>query len=607
MTIRGIEERQLSAEARSRLVCLLSARLLVVGLGLTWSLFSCGANHSERRPNSARAAEAAVSSGAAFGSTSVSDPTRHQEVALRIVAFNDFHGNLLPVEEGPRPLGGAVGLAAYIRHAQTGFEGRSLLIHAGDAVGASPPESGLLQDEPTIAFLNLLANGACDWPRHDDPSCDMVGTLGNHEFDEGVPEMLRLLFGGRPPGAFLGDEQRGVRFPYVSANVVYRASGKPLLPRYVIRRVGGVNVGVVGAVLRDTPGILSPVAPGMASIGFESEASAVNQAVSELVSMGVRVVILTVHQGLDQTSYEGPTRRDIPVSGALLPIVAALHDEIDVIVSGHTHAFTNAYVSNDTGAEFLVTQALSGARALATIDLLVVRETGEVVRKAAAVRKTYLDVPPGNRPQPDVQRLVQATVSKVRPQTERQVGVALDDVLRHTQGEDSPLGNLVADAQRSAGNGDFALTNPGGIRAELPKGPVTWGQLFAIQPFGNRLIRVSMTGEQLRELLERQRQRTGETRFFQISGFTYEWHEAQPVGARVRALSKIDGSPIRSDTTYRVVLNDYLVGGGDEVSGLSQLPQVPIADTDVDALVRYFQHHPDGVEPPALGRIKRGH
>lgn len=596
----------------SRRALLHRARALVVCVTSVGTLFSCSAHHGEVRSSPPpRATNAASSgSGALLGpgvSNGAPPPTspRAREVALRLIAFNDFHGNLLPLKEGSRPIGGAMGLAAYIRDAQQGFEGRSLIIHAGDAVGASPPESGLLQDEPTINFLNALCDPSCDWPRRDEPSCDVVGTLGNHEFDEGVPELLRLLYGGTSAkGVLLDGVHPGARFPHVSANVVERVSGKRLLPPYVVRRVGGVRVGVIGAVLRETPGILNPAAPGIADLRFEGEVEAVNRAASELVSMGIRFLVLTIHQGLEQAFYEGPTRRDMAVSGALLPITAALHDEIDVIVSGHTHAFTNAYVSNGGGAEFLVTQALSAGRALATIDVLV-DGAGVVTHKVATVNKTYLDVSPGNRVEPAVQHLVEAAVSKVRPQTERLVGLALDDVPRKGGAEDSPLGSLVADAHRRAGNADFALTNLGGIRADLPKGPVTWGRLFTVQPFGNRLVRVEMTGRQLRELLERQWQGTGETRFLQISGFTYQYDESRPTGGRILGVRKLDGRPISMDTMYRVVVNDYLVGGGDEVSGLSSLARVLLAETDLDALVRYFERHPSGLRSPRSGRIQR--
>src|SRR4051812_46698214 len=182
-----------------------------------------------------------------------------RRVAIKILAVNDFHGQLSPKPVGGRPAGGAAVLASYLRAASAGIEERTFIVHAGDHVGASPPNSALLQDEPTISAFNTLANDHCTYENKLDARCNLVGTVGNHEFDEGKRELMRLLTGGnRREGPFLENPWRGARFPYVSANVVDAATGKPIFLPYVIKRVNDVPIAFVGAVVKDTPSIVTP-------------------------------------------------------------------------------------------------------------------------------------------------------------------------------------------------------------------------------------------------------------------------------------------------------------------------------------------------------------
>lgn len=528
-------------------------------------------------------------------------------VNLRLITFNDFHGNLEALDDQGRRLGGAEVMAAYIRSAQAGYDGRALIVHAGDIVGASPPVSGLLQDEPAIAFLNLLANAQCQLPVRDDPACNVVGTLGNHEFDEGVPEALRLIRGGNSvKGPFLADPYPGAKFPYVSANVVDRVSQQPLLPPYVVRTLGGISVGVIGAVLRGAPRLLNSARPGLDTLDFQDEVTAINRAASELVGRGVRVIVVTIHEGLEQPYYAGPTQRGALPGGDLQPILLGLHDEIDVVVAGHTHAFTNTFAQNANGHELLVVQSMSASRGVASVDIAVHPQTNQVLHATAAVYKTYGDVTPGNQPQPDVAELVHAAAARVATQTGRVVGTTLDDFPRvANEAGEIALGSVIADAQRAAGKAEIAITNPGGIRAGLTKGQVTWGQLFTAQPFGNQLVLVELSGVHILELLQRQWQGT-EPRIFQISGFSYEWDAAAPLAQRVVKLRGPDGKPLHMTRKYRVVINDYLAAGGDG-SGLSGIKQTDLGQTDVEALEKYFTAHPHGVAAPATPRISRVH
>ncbi len=305
------------------------------------------------------------------------DPT----IAVKLLGINDFHGALSLRTVGVRPAGGAAVLASYLEQAAEQADGPAFIIHAGDHVGASPPNSALLQDEPAVGVLNMLANRWCipfklqrALPDFLEPyaqaRCNVVGTLGNHEFDEGATELLRLLTGGNHrSGPFLEKRWQGARFPYVSANVLQTANGKPLLPPYTIKLADGIPIGVIGAVLKETPTIVTP--SGVAGLRFIDEADAINGAVAQLKRQGIRTIVVTIHQGLRQTSYEGSTNPDVQgLSGAIIDIIKRLNDEVDVVVSGHAHGFTNALVANNNGKQMLVTQAFSASTAYGDIDLV---------------------------------------------------------------------------------------------------------------------------------------------------------------------------------------------------------------------------------------------
>lgn len=256
---------------------------------------------------------------------------------VRVLSFNDFHGQISAGRRvSNRPVGGAAVLAAWLKDAQKDMESRTIIVHAGDHVGASPPESALLQDEPAIAFLNLLGDDQCRYRWRENPRCNLVGTPGNHEFDEGRDELMRLLYGGNhADGPFLDDPWRGTTFPYVSANVVNATTGKPILPPYIIKQVRGMRIAFIGAVLKDTPTIVTP--SGVAGLKFLDEAEAVNRYIPELRREHVRAIVVLIHQGGRQTTYQGATQDpSSAITGdQILDIVSRLDDEVDVVVSGH--------------------------------------------------------------------------------------------------------------------------------------------------------------------------------------------------------------------------------------------------------------------------------
>lgn len=537
---------------------------------------------------------------------------------VKLLAINDFHGQLSAGRRvANRPVGGAGVLAAYLKAAQAGLDDRSILVHAGDHVGASPAASALLQDEPAIMFLNQLANEHCGYPEYEDEGdndaeypewdaeCNIVGTLGNHEFDEGVTELKRLLDGGdHANGPFLEDPWRGARFPYVSANVVDAKTGEPILPPYVIKRVEGMPIAFIGAVLKATPTIVTP--SGVAGVTFLDEAEAINRYIPELRRQNVRAIVVLIHQGGRQNTYGGATSPTAPaVTGDIVDIVTRLHDEVDVVVSGHWHSFTNAILNNRNGKPILVTQAFSSGTAYGDIDLEISRASRDVVAKSAAIVTTWADAGAGLTPDAAAAELTADAEAEVAPLVNQVIGVAANDITRTENGAgESALGNLIADAQRAAMGTDFAFMNPGGIRADVLAGEVTWGELFTVQPFGNSLVKMDLTGQQIYDLLEQQWAGQTFSRILKTSGLTYEWNAAAPVGGRVVAVYR-NGTPLDKTATYMATVNSFLADGGDNFTVLRAGANRVGGPVDLDALITYIQSIPQPFTATIEGRILR--
>ena len=560
------------------------------------------------------------------------DPT----VQIKILGFNDFHGQL---ETGRRvanrPVGSAAVLASYLKSAAAAAQDGYLIVHAGDEVGASPPASALLQDEPSIQFLNMLANDNC---RHIDPRkslpwfivaflqprCNVVGTLGNHEFDEGVTEMLRLIGGGNhPKGPFLESPYGGADFPYVNANVVRHSDGQPLLPPYTVKLIRGEAVAIIGAVLKETPTIVTP--SGVAGVDFLDEATSINKYVRQLRQLGIHTIIVTIHQGISQTpSYTGPTDPSITgLAGPIVDIVRKLDSEVDLVVSGHTHGFTNALMPNDAGQPILVTQAFSASTAYDDIDLTISKRTGNVVQKTASIVTTFADEGPGLTPDPEVAALTLAAQQIVAPLVSRIVGNAPQalPVTENAAGE-SPMGNLIADAQRIRTGAIFAFMNAGGIRGTgLDAGTVTWGELFTIQPFSNDLVLMDLTGAQIRTLLQQQ-WAAPQTfpRILKISGIWYSWlpcagynpagPQICPAGTSVQVqeirIGGASGALLDPAATYRVTVNSFMATGGDNFTVLRDGTNRVVGPVDLDALVDYVEQDLAGNVTVTVGdRIQR--
>jgi 5'-nucleotidase len=535
-----------------------------------------------------------------------SDAQPPDQVPVQILAINDFHGHISPDQKVKgRPVGSAPVLAAYLKKAQKDFAGYTIIASAGDLIGASPPDSALLQDEPAVMFMNLLGNDKCSVKDRLNPYCNLVGTVGNHEFDEGVGELKRLIEGGNfPQGPFLENRWRGATFPYVVANVVSRDTGKPIFPPYVIKKVDGVPIAFIGAVLKGTKDMVMP--SNVAGLTFLDEAKAINSYIPEIKKQRVRSIIVLLHQGGKQRGYRGPTRPGGSVSGAVKRIVWNLDDEVDVVISGHTHAFTNALIPNKDGKEMLVTQAWAYGRAFADIKLAISRASKDVVAKTATIVTSWADAGPGLTPDSAAAELMRAAEAKVAPLTQRRIAVAAGNIAssQNSAGE-SALGDLIADAQRKAMGTDFAFTNMGGIRANIAAGEVTWGELYTVQPFNNHLVRMELTGQQIYDLLNQQFP-AGPTqhRLLQVSGLTYTWDNKLPPPGRIMEVRQ-DGQPIDKAATYTVTANSFLAEGGDGFSVFKLGANQVTGPTDLKAFVDYVQSLPQPFNAKIDGRIER--
>lgn len=510
-------------------------------------------------------------------------------VHAKILAINDFHGNLSTTRElEGRPLGGAAVLAAYLKARSRGFEGRTVIAHAGDFVGASPAESSLFQDEPSIEFFNRLSNGRCDRSGKN-PRCNLVGILGNHEFDRGTTELLRLVHGGsHEQGPLLAQAFHGATYPTICANVSEKESGRPLLPPYIIKDLGGMKVGFVGAVLRGASWFLTK--SGIADVVFKDEASSINESVVELKKRGVRAIVAMIHQGGHQRFSRELPRDSSMVTGEIAGIVRKLDGEIDVVVSGHSHSVLTALLPNRDGRPTLLTQAFHSGTAFADIDLEIDRGTRDVVSKRASIVSTFADSGPGLKPDAAVARIVDAAVRHSAEIRQTIIGRAPEAITSspNVHGE-SALGDLVADAQRAAMHTDFAFTTPAWVRGSIRSGDVTWDDLFTVQPFGNRLMRVELTGAEVVALLNEQWSVESYLRILNVSGLSYRWDARRRRGDRVVEV-RVDGRPIELDKIYSAAVNQFLAEGGEGFASIAEAPRTPSAWFDIDALVAYVRH-----------------
>lgn len=530
------------------------------------------------------------------------------DVPIQVLAINDFHGAMEPPSGSggrivvstdpavpPVDAGGVEFLATHV-DALRATNPNTVVVAAGDVIGATPLLSAAFHDEPTIESMNRLG-------------LDVAG-VGNHEFDEGIDELWRMQRGGCHPvdGCQDGDGFEGAAFPYLAANVTHDDLGDTVFPSYYVKQFGNARVGFIGVTLEGTPSVVS--AAGTQHLAFFDEADTVNALVPELEARGVNTIVLLIHEGGAAT---GLYNQCAGISGPIFEIVSRLDPAIDVVVSGHTNA---AHVCNLDGR--LVTSAAHNGRLVTDIDLVVDELTGEVTSMAAdnvIVTRTVAK-------DPEQTALIGKYKALIAPIANRVVGAASGDLTRLAgpTGE-TTMGDVIADAQlesTAALGAEIAFMNPGGVRADLiaaastggeAPGQITYGEAFAVQPFANNLVTVTLTGAQIEAMLEQQWLTNGVDRstkpmMLQVSaGFHYTFDMTRPAGDRVAFSSiTLNGSPLVAGQSYRVTINSFLVGGGDGFTVLREGTSPQSGAVDLDALEAYLTAHAP-VQVPALGRI----
>lgn len=544
----------------------------------------------------------------------VNNPT----VDLQILAVTDFHGGLEPATGGTGRIGstdagGIEYLATHLAR-QKAENPNTIIVSAGDNIGGSPLLSSLFHDEPTVEALGLAGLE--------------ISALGNHDLDEGWWELYRMQEGGCHPvdGCQDGTPYGGAAFSYLAANVTLdprRADPKmlalagiqgleprPLLPAYTIRNIGGVRIGIIGLVLEEAPAMI--LATSTRGLIFRPEAQSANEAAADLQAQGVRAIVVVMHEGGDQASTDiNDCER---MSPDLVELVNEMSDDIDVVVSGHSHQAYNCMIDGK-----LVTSAASAGRVLTDIDLEVRRSDGEIISKDARNVIVTRDVEKDPRQT--------ALLAGYRPAAEkighRVVGTVTASLTRATtQAGESVMGDIVADALLFASHktpgaeADLAVWNSGGIRADLavPAGagppPVTYAQAFSVLPFGNELIVKSITGETLIQMFEEQFGGAGgsgdRVRILQVSdGFTYRYDSTRPFGQRIdRSSIRLRGEPIVPSMTYRLATSNYLWDGGDEMSALRDGRDAVLVGVDYDVLADFFSNN-SPVKPTPRDRIRK--
>ncbi|MBC2179074.1 LPXTG cell wall anchor domain-containing protein [Listeria booriae] len=529
-------------------------------------------------------------------------------VPVQILGINDFHGALDTPSSSPLgKIGGADYLATNLNNTEASFltangltdntAANSIRVQAGDMVGASPAVSGLLQDEPTIKVLNRMKFE--------------IGTLGNHEFDEGLAEFKRILDGGDATDfneITQNYDHEASDMSIVVGNVVKKSDGtipygfKP----YEIKNMGGVDVGFIGVVTTEIPSLV--LANHIQDYNFLDEAETIAKYSAELQAKGVKAIVVLSH--VPALTPGNPTNGEGSVSGAAVDMMNKVNqiapdNSVDLVLAGHNHQYTNGKVGNTR-----IVQSYNNGKAYSNVTGVLNKTTKDFeATPNAEIKYNLQDV----TPDAGVRSVIDEAYALVNPVISKPIGQMDSAVMTRDTNADneSPLGNLITDGQREMAKKagiavDFAMTNNGGIRADLVgtaangSYAVTWGAAQAVQPFGNILQVVELTGADIVEALNQQYDES-EKYFLQVSGLTYTYTKNDAGEKRVVDVKKEDGTKLDESATYRVVINDFLFGGGDSFSAFTKGKQVDVIDPDTDTFINYIQSQTKLVTPE-LGR-----
>jgi 5'-nucleotidase len=547
-------------------------------------------------------------------------PLAAAPVEVQILAINDFHGNLEPPQlsidaaapDGTKvrvPAGGIAHLATAAKTLRSGHP-LSVTVSAGDMIGASPFVSALFLDEPTITAMNLVGVE--------------YNAVGNHEFDKGTAELTRMQHGGcekyttRQPCGL--EPFAGANFGFLAANVLL-PNGQTLFPPTAIKDFGPVKIGFIGMTLKETATIVPPA--GVAGVTFADEAATANALVPQLKAAGADAIVLLLHQGGRSTG--GYNDKSCPnFTGDILPILARLDPAIDLVISGHTHAAYICQFPRSGAHPLLLTSAgrfgtlISDIRLTFSPDRHLLSERADnLIVQGEGYSTSLGTVPvvpayPVYAPDPAVGAIVSRYVAAAAPQAQRIVGKLAGPVTKaETVDREQTAGEFIADAELAAGRtagAQIGFINSGGVRTDLvpaADGSVTYGQIFAMQPFSNSIVVKTLTGAQLKALLEQQfasGTNTAEKPVMLLpsKGFIFAYDLRRPAGDRIVEL-RFSGKPTDPAGRYRVAVPNFLASGGDNFTTLAQGTVEKDIGLDLDALEAWLKK---GAEVPKLGRIK---
>jgi 5'-nucleotidase len=559
------------------------------------------------------AAALAITSLGLAGSAEARPRPKPKELQLQVLSFNDFHGHLQPpggadatlgaeLDPSATPVGGAEYLASTLDRLRQNAR-YSHTVAAGDLIGGSPFLSGLFHDEPAVESLNALGLD--------------VSSVGNHEFDEGVTELQRMQRGGDchlEDGCFAPwgeDGYPGADFQWLAANVVRTSSGRTILPATAVRTVRGIKVGYIGMTLEATPTLVAQA--GIRGIEFRDEVETANRAARELRRRGVQTIIVLLHEGGLQS---GTYQQCVGISGPIVDIAKNLHPEIDLVVTGHTHQPYICNIPDPAGRKRMVTSASSFGRVVTETTLTISTKTAEVNRNKTTATNHLVT---RTDPDPVQTEIISRWNAAAAPIANRVVGTITADLTRSPNRDtESTLANRIADAQLAAtaaaadGGAQIAFMNPGGVRADLTfsqisggeqPGEVTYGEAFTVQPFGNLLVTMDLTGAQIEQLLEQQaiegRPGGRDVLIFGISqGFTFAYNPEGPFGDRINPASiQLNGATLDPATSYRIVTNSFLADGGDSFTVFTQGMNRVGGGEDLVAFTEYLDEN-SPVAPP---------
>ncbi|MEW4057745.1 5'-nucleotidase C-terminal domain-containing protein [Bacillus siamensis] len=498
-------------------------------------------------------------------------------VPLRIISMNDLHGKIDQQYEldlnGDGKSDGTFGrmdyAAAYIKKAKAEKE-HAFVVHAGDMIGGSSPVSALFQDEPTVELMEDIGFDA--------------GTVGNHEFDEGTNELKRIINGGDHPDGKGTSGYDGQNFPLVCANCKLK-SGEPFLPPYEIKYVSGIPVAFIGVVTRSAAGMVIP--DGIKNITFTDEVKAVNDAAADLKKKGIKAIAVLAHMSAEQNGSA--------ITGEAAKLAGGTDSEIDVIFAAHNHKVVNGEVSGK-----LIVQAFEYGKAIGIADLELDKESKDIVKKSAEIQ--YIDQSK-IKPDPDAAGILSKYEEKVKPIISETVGEAAHDITGgYSNDGDTALGNLIADGMKTKMKSDFALMNGGGIRDGIKKGPITWGDLYNVQPFGNVLTKLEIKGKDLREIINAQISPVYGPDY-SISGFSYTWN---PETGKAIDMKMADGTDIQPEKGYTLTVNQFMAtAAGAKYGPIGKLGKNPVTGPeDLEATVDYVKSFSAPISYQTDGRIR---